>query len=224
MKALLITDRSLVESLRPALEEEGTLVDAIEQAARADALILTRGYNVVLLDRDCLDSLGYSRLVRWRRAGLTAHVLVLLPRGCDSDAKVDALDAGADAYLVRPFAMEEMRARFRALGRRQEPALGPVLRSHDLEIDTNTRTARRGGQVIELTPREFDLLRLLADHQGSVVSRTTIRKQLYGGEVDRSNVVDVYIRYLRDKIDKGFDTPLIVTRRGEGYLLRSKGT
>jgi DNA-binding response OmpR family regulator len=197
-------------------------VDAAEQATRADVLVQTHGYDVVVLDRDHLGHLGYSRIARWRRGGLTAHILVLLPRGGDSDDKIDALDSGADAYLLQPFCIAELRARFRALGRRQEPAAA-VLRSHDLEIDTHTRTARRGGRDIPLTRREFELLRLLADHQGSVVSRATIRKQLYEGQLDRSNVVDVYIRYLRDKIDKGFDTPLILTRRGEGYLLRAQG-
>ncbi len=117
--------------------------------------------------------------------------------------------------------MEELFARLRALIRRGHQVKDPVLRVHDLEIDTAGRNVKRAGQTIHLTPREFALLEFLAFHRGKVVSRTMIWNHLYDEQDENtSNVVDVYIRYLRNKIDKGFDPPLIQTRWGEGYLLR----
>ncbi|HBI45848.1 MAG TPA: DNA-binding response regulator, partial [Planctomycetales bacterium] len=130
-------------------------------------------------------------------------------------------DAGADDYLAKPFELEELFARLRALIRRGHQVKDPVLRVHDLEIDTAGRNVKRAGQTIHLTPREFALLEFLAFHRGKVVSRTMIWNHLYDEQDENtSNVVDVYIRYLRNKIDKGFDPPLIQTRWGEGYLLR----
>jgi DNA-binding response OmpR family regulator len=224
MKTLLITDRSLAESLQPALEEEGVLVDVAEQTGRAEFKVQTEEYDAVLLDRNRLEGRGYSCLLRWRRGGLKAHVLVLLPGDSKTSDRADTLDAGADAYLLQPLCVEELRAHLRALRRRDESVISPVRRIHDLEINTASRSVRRSGQAIRLTPREFDLLALLAYHQGRVVSRSMIREHLYDAqEVDHSNVVDVYIRYLRNKIDKGFDKPLILTRWGQGYLLRAEG-
>jgi DNA-binding response OmpR family regulator len=134
---------------------------------------------------------------------------------------VRGLDLGADDYLTKPFQLEELMARLRALVRRSHQSKDPILRVFDLEIDTAARTVRRGGQNIHLTPREFALLQFLAFHRGKVVTRTMIWEHLYDEyDENTSNVVDVYIRYLRTKIDKGFDPPLIMTRWGEGYMLR----
>jgi two-component system OmpR family response regulator len=222
MRALLLTDRPLAESLQPTLAALGVVVDLAEQVARADFKVQTESYDVVLLDRDRLGDLGYAWLGRWRRTGLEAHILVLLPGTCDVYERAALLNAGADGYLLRPFCVEEVRARFRALGRQCRPARDPILRTHDLEIDNVARSVRRGGRLLRLTRREFELLWLLASHQGRVLSRSTILEHLYDGESeDHSNVVDVFIRYLRNKIDRGFDTPLILTRRGQGYLLRA---
>ncbi|HEV3238738.1 MAG TPA: response regulator transcription factor, partial [Gemmataceae bacterium] len=137
--------------------------------------------------------------------------------------RVRGLDIGADDYLTKPFELEELLARLRALIRRTHQAKDPVLRILDLEIDTAARTVKRAGQTIHLTPREYALLQFLAYHRGKVVSRTMIWEHLYDEyDENTSNVVDVYIRYLRNKIDKGFDPPLIITRWGEGYQLRTE--
>jgi DNA-binding response OmpR family regulator len=175
---------------------------------------------VIVLDLMLPKLDGLSLLQRWRRAGLKTHVLVLTARDRIED-KVRGLDMGADDYLTKPFQLEELLARLRALVRRGHQVKDPVLRVHDLEIDTAGRTVRRGGQAIPLTPREYGLLEFLAFHRGKVVTRAMIWEHLYDEhDENTSNVVDVYIRYLRNKIDKGFDPPLILTRRGEGYLLR----
>jgi DNA-binding response OmpR family regulator len=163
---------------------------------------------------------GMTLLQNWRRSGLNTHVLVLTARDTLDD-KVSGLDHGADDYMTKPPQLEELFARLRALIRRGHQVKDPVLRIWDLEIDTAARTVKRAGQPIHLTPREYALLQFLAFHRGKVVSRSMIWEHLYDEhDENTSNVVDVYIRYLRTKIDKGFNPPLILTRWGEGYLLR----
>ena len=136
--------------------------------------------------------------------------------------KVVGLDHGADDYMTKPFELDELYARLRALIRRGHQIKDPVLRIGDLTIDTSARVVKRAGQMIHLTPREYSLLEFLAFNRGKVVTRTMIWEHIYDEyDENTSNVVDVYIRYLRNKIDKGFDPPLILTRWGEGYMLRA---
>jgi DNA-binding response OmpR family regulator len=223
MRVLLVEDhKPLLRSLRQGLEEEGFAVDVAADGDEADIKARGTEYNVVILDLMLPKVDGLTLLKRWRRDGLKTHVLVLTARGSIED-RVRGLDHGADDYLTKPFDLEELLARVRALIRREHDVKDPVLRVHDLEIDTSARMVRRAGQVIPLTPREYTLLEFLAFHAGKVVSRTMIWEHLYDDQDEStSNVVDVYIRYLRNKIDKGSDLPLILTRWGEGYLLRGE--
>ena len=224
MRVLLIEDhKPLVRALRQGLEEEGFAVDVAYDGEEGDYKARTAEYDVVVLDLMLPKADGLSLLQGWRRDGITTHVLVLTAKGSIED-KVRGLDLGADDYLTKPFELEELLARLRALIRRGHQVKDPVLRIHDLEIDTAARTVKRGGQSIHLTPREYALLEFLAFHPGRVVTRTMIWEHLYDEhDENTSNVVDVYIRYLRNKIDKGFEQPLILTRWGEGYMLRGEG-
>ena len=223
MRVLLIEDhKPLVRALKQGLEEEGFAVDTAGDGPEGDYKARTAEYDVIILDLMLPKEDGLSLLQRWRRNGMKTHVLVLTARGSIED-KVRGLDLGADDYLTKPFELEELLARLRALIRRGHQVKDPIIRVHDLEIDTASRTVKRNGQPIHLTPREYALLEFLAFHRGRVVTRTMIWEHLYDEhDENTSNVVDVYIRYLRNKIDKGFDPPLILTRWGEGYLLRGE--
>ena len=225
MRVLLVEDhKPLVRALKQALEEEGFAVDVGQDGEEGDYKARTADYDIIILDLMLPKLDGLSVLQRWRHDGLKTHVLILTARGTMED-KVRGLDIGADDYLAKPFELEELLARIRALVRRGHEVKDPVIRVHDLEIDTATRTAKRGGRPIPLTPREYALLQFLAFRRGRVVSRSMIWEHLYDEhDESTSNVVDVYIGYMRNKIDKGFDPPLILTRRGDGYLLRGDGS
>jgi DNA-binding response OmpR family regulator len=223
MRIFFVTGRSLAEAMGPALVEDGFAVGMADTTDRGEYRGPPSGADAILLDREFLPGGSYECLLRWRRSGVRAHVLVLLPRDSTTAERTDCLDAGADAYLLQPLAAEELRAHLRVLRRRDERPVQPVRRVHDLEINAVVRSVKRAGRTIRLTPREFELLAFLAHHQGRVVSRSMIRDHLYSGrEATCSNVVDVYVRYLRNKIDKDFNPPLILTRWGEGYLLRGE--
>jgi len=221
VRVLLIEDhKPILRSLRQGLEEEGFAVDVAADGEEGDFKARTANYDVIILDLMLPKIDGLTLLQNWRRSGLSTHVLVLTARDALDD-KVKGLDLGADDYLTKPFQLEELLARLRALIRRGHQVKDPILRIWDLEIDTAARTVKRASQPIHLTPREYALLQFLAFHRGKVVSRSMIWEHLYDEhDENTSNVVDVYIRYLRTKIDKGFNPPLILTRWGEGYLLR----
>jgi DNA-binding response OmpR family regulator len=224
LRILLIEDhKPLVRALRQGLEEEGFAVDVAYDGEEGNFKARTAEYDVIILDLMLPKTDGLSLLQRWRKDGIGTHVLILTARGSIED-KVKGLDVGADDYLTKPFELEELLARLRALIRRGHQVKDPLLRVFDLEIDTAARTVKRAGQSIHLTPREYALLEFLAFHRGKVVTRTMIWEHLYDEhDESTSNVVDVYIRYLRNKIDKGHNPPLILTRWGEGYLLRAEG-
>jgi len=222
MRVLLIEDhKPLVRALKQGLEEEGFAVDVASDGQEGDFKARTAEYDVIILDIMLPKEDGLSLLQRWRKDGMSSHVLVLTARG-SMDEKVKGLDLGADDYMTKPFELEELLARLRALIRRGHQVKSPLIRIHDLEIDTASRTVKRGGKSIHLTPREYALLEFLAYHRGKVTTRSMIWEHLYDDQDENtSNVVDVYIRYLRNKIDKGHEPQLILTRWGEGYMLRS---
>ena len=223
MRLLLVEDHQpLVRALRQGLEEEGFAVDVAMDGDEADVKCRTTSYDVIILDVMLPKMDGLTLLKSWRQSGIATHVIMLTARGTTKD-KIAGLDTGADDYLTKPFELDELLARVRALVRRGHQVKDPVLRCRDLEMDTAARTVKRAGQLIHLTPREYALLEFLAYHQGKVVTRSMIWEHLYDEyDENTSNVVDVYIRYLRNKIDKGFETPLIMTRWGEGYMLRGE--
>ena len=221
MRILLVEDhKPLVRALKQGLEEENFAVDVAYDGEEAAHKVRATSYDLIILDRMLPKEDGLSLLQRWRRDGVETHILMLTAKGNLED-KVKGLDHGADDYLTKPFELDELLARMRALIRRGHQAKDPVLRIGDLEIDTGAHTVHRAGKPIHLTPREYSLLEFLAYHRGKVVSRTMIWEHLYDEyDENTSNVVDVYIRYLRTKVDNNFDKKLILTRWGEGYMLR----
>ncbi len=223
MRILLAEDNlALSRSLRRGLEEEGYAVDVAYDGEEAAFKVESTEYDAIVLDLMLPKEDGFSLLKRWRSKRIPTHILVLTARGALED-KVRGLDFGADDYLTKPFELDELLARLRALVRRGHQVKTPVVRIFDLEIDTAAHTAKRGGKQIHLTPREYGLLEFLAFNRGKVVTRTMIWDHLYDeNDESTSNVVDVYIRYLRNKVDKGFDPPLILTRWGEGYMMRGE--
>jgi DNA-binding response OmpR family regulator len=222
-RALLVEiHKPLLRAVKQGLEDEGFSVDTAEAGEEADLKARAGGYDVIVLDLICPNVAGLTLLANWRTAGITTEVLVLTAKDT-TEEKVKGLEFGADACMTRPFMLPELLARLRALVRRHRQINDPVVRVHDLEIDAATRTVRRGGQPIHLTPREFSLLQLLAQHRGNVVTRAMIWEHLYEGMgAITSNVVEVFVRYLRTKLDNPFKKKLILTRWGEGYSLRGE--
>jgi DNA-binding response OmpR family regulator len=215
-------DRPLSQALRRGLEEDGYTVDVAFDGEEANAKAECSHYDAIILDLMLPKEDGFSLLRRWRSTGISSHILVLTARG-GLDDKVRGLDLGADDYMTKPFELEELLARLRALVRRGHHIRTPILRIFDLQIDTTSRVAKRAGKLLNLTPREYSLLELLAENRGQVVTRTMIWDRLYAqGEENTSNVIDVFIRYLRKMVETGFDPPLILTRWGEGYMMRAE--
>ncbi len=221
MRLLLVEDnKPLARALRQGLEEENFAVDWAEDGEEADHKARTTNYDAVILDLMLPKKDGLTLLKGWREAGIATHVIVLTARG-SLDDKVKGLDSGADDYLTKPFELEELLARIRALVRRKHQVKDPILKIFDLEIDTAARSIKRAGKPVHLTPKEYALLEFLAFHRGKVVTRTMIWEHLWDEHDESvSNVVDVYIRYLRNKIDRDFSPQLILTKWGEGYLMR----
>src|SRR5262249_43020678 len=164
--------------LPQGLEEEGFAVDVAYDGEEGDFKARSSTYDVIILDRMLPKTDGLSLLQRWRKDGVTTHVLILSARDTGAD-KVAGLNQGADDYMTKPFELDELLARLRALIRRGHQMKDPVVRVADLEIDTAGRTVKRGGKSIALTPKEYALLEFLAFHRGKVVTRTMIWNHLY---------------------------------------------
>ena len=222
MRILVVEDSPrLQRSLGTALRKSGYAVDVAGDGEEGLWLAQEHAYDVVVLDLMLPKRDGLSVLAELRRAGKTVHVLLLTARDTVDDC-VQGLQAGADDYLVKPFALEELLARVQALCRRAYGTKQPRLTIADLEIDPLARAVRRAGLAIELTAREYLLLEYLARRRGEVVSRPEIEEHIYDGQVDpMSNVVDSAICGLRKKLGAAGEEALIHTRRGIGYVLEA---
>lgn len=220
MRILLVEDEPGVSRfIRQGLSEAGYAVDWVADGREGLEFALSAEYDAIILDIMLPGLDGFELLSRARGRGVRAPVLLLTARD-QLDDRVRGLDRGADDYLVKPFAFPELLARLRALLRRPPLQTGTVLAHADLEMDLAARTVRRGGRPIELSPREYSLLELLLRHPGQVLSRTQILEHVWNFDFyGDTNVVDVYIGYLRRKLDRDFDVPLIQTVRGVGYRL-----
>jgi DNA-binding response OmpR family regulator len=222
MRFLLVEDDSAFAGfIREGLQSEESEMDIVADGAQGIELALKNHYDLILLDVGLPTLSGIEVCRRLREQGLHAPILMLTARGTVED-KVQGLEAGADDYLTKPFALEELRARIRALLRRQsDSTASPTLQVADLVLNAHTHEVRRADRTIDLTPKEFALLEFLMRRPGRVLSRPVIRKQVWGARHEsRTNVVDVYVRRLRQKIDQGSDHPLIRTLRGVGYQLK----
>lgn len=223
MKVLVVEDNEpLRKSISQRLRESGFAVDETGDGPEGLWLATENKYAVAILDLMLPGLDGIELLRKMRKQNEDTSVLIITARDQVGD-RVAGLDAGADDYLVKPFALDELMARVRALTRRAHSVKNPVLRVGDLEIDTRRRAAARGGEAIDLTAREYALLELLALRAGEVVSRAEIWEQLYDFNQDpESNVVDVFVAYLRRKIEREGKPKLIHTRRGMGYILEER--
>jgi len=224
VKILVVDDeRAVRDALRRALELQGYEVDLAADGEEALARLGADGHpDAVVLDilMPGIDGLEVCR--RIRRSGDSVPVLMLTARDAVGD-RVEGLDAGADDYLVKPFALEELLARVRALIRRGTPSLDGVLRFADLELDPGTREVRRDRDLIELTRTEFNLLELFMTNPKQVLTRSIIFERVWGYDFGfASNSLDVYIGYLRRKTEAGDRPRLIQTVRGVGYALREQ--
>ena len=217
MRILVVDDEKPTrEFLRRGLSEEGYAIDLAADAEEATRAVELELYDAIILDVMLPGADGFSLCKRWREQGLATPILFLTARDDVSD-RVRGLDLGGDDYLRKPFAFAELVARLRALLRRSSPAGGGEIRIGDLVVDTAARKVRRGGRDVALTTREYQLLECLALHAGRVVTRSVLWEHVWGGSEPDSNVVDVYVRYLRNKL--GRDPDLIRTVRGGGYVL-----
>ena len=223
MRILVAEDHgSLARSIANGLREEGFAVDLTGDGEEALHLAQSNPYDCIVLDIMLPGRDGWSVVQQLRRKGSGAPVLLLTARDAIED-RVKGLNLGADDYLVKPFAWDELLARVRALVRRGHGQKSTTMQIADLEIDTAGKAVRRGGKPITLSAREYALLEYLAHREGRVVSRSEIWDHLYDqADEATSNVVDVYIGYLRNKIDRDFDVKLIHTRRGLGYVLTAE--
>ncbi len=217
-------DARLADVLEQSLIEAGWDVEVVHDGQAAYGRSLPGGvpYDVVLLDWMLPQMDGVTVCRRLRQLGVRTPVMMLTARDALRD-RIDGLDAGADDYLSKPFDLEELFARLRALRRRSTYGQDEVAQVGDLVVDPVSRRVTRAGQHLELSAREFDILHLLASRAGEVISRFTILDEVWDGETDlRSNVIDVHLASIRAKIDRPFGTSTISTVRGAGYRLETR--
>lgn len=221
MRLLFVEDEpDLREVLKKQLQSSGYSVDACGDGLEALDYMQLTSYDAIILDIMLPGLDGLAVLQKMRTAGDKTPVLLLTARGSVED-RVAGLDLGADDYLVKPFAFDELVARLRVLLRRSSGQVSNVLRCGDLEMDLSSRSVSRNGRELQLSAKEFAVLEYLLRNQGVVLTRETIENHVWDYDFEGgSNVVDVYIRYLRKKVDDGFEKKLIQTVRGTGYVLK----
>lgn len=221
MRVLVVEDiKKTAAFIRKGLTAEGFAVDAVHNGEDALVAAVTAPFDALVLDIMLPGCDGLSVLRRLRERGVSTPVLLLSARG-QVNERVEGLNAGADDYLPKPFALAELVARLRALGRRGGDTAPTVLRLDDLELDTVTHQARRGAQAIELTAREYRLLEFLLRTPGRICGRMLLLEKVWDYDFDPgTNLVDVYVMRLREKIDAGHERKLLHTVRGAGYVLK----
>jgi DNA-binding response OmpR family regulator len=222
MKILVIEDDPTVgQFVKRGLEQQRWGVDLVADGDEGERAALVGTYDLVILDMRLPGKSGLQVLNALRSKGFERPVLVLTAQDA-IDAKVETLRAGADDYVTKPFAFEELLARVEALSRRPRVLASPSLKIADLEVHLDTREVTRGGEPIELTPKEYTVLEYLMRHEGRVMSRTLITEYAWGYHFDPgTNIVDVVINHLRKKIDANHTQKLIHTIRGVGYVIRT---
>jgi len=223
MKILLVEDYvPLRTSIAQVIRESGHHVDETGDGLDAMHLAVKNNYVLAIVDVMLPGADGLEVLREIRRSQKETAVLIITARDSVED-RVKGLDAGADDYLVKPFSMDELTARVRALLRRANQVRDPMLKVGDLELDTKRRSAIRGGVELELTSKEYALLELLMLRSGQIVTRSDVWEQLYDFDQEmESNVIDVFVAYLRKKVERPGLPKLIHTRRGQGYLMEER--
>lgn len=223
MRLLVVEDeKKVARFVKKGLEEEGYAVDVAPDGEEGLGMALDGVHDLIILDIHLPRMDGLGVLQELRKKKVATPVLLLTVRATIED-KVLGLDAGADDYITKPFAFQELLARVRALLRRRADAEAPVLQVGDLTLDPARRLASRGGEKIDLTPKEFALLAYFMRNSGRVLTRTMISEHVWDYDFDTmTNVIDVYVNYLRKKIDAGREPKLIHTVRGAGYVLKAE--
>jgi two-component system OmpR family response regulator len=223
MKILVIEDDPTVgQFVKRGFEEQRWGVDLVANGDDGEARAISEEYDVVILDMRLPGKSGAQVLHDLRARGFERPVLILTAQDA-IDSKVETLRAGADDYVTKPFAFEELLARVEALSRRPRARMTPVLKVADLSINLDTREVTRAGHAIELTPKEYTVIEYLMRHAGRVMSRTLITEDAWGYHFDAgTNIVDVVIYHLRKKIDANSTKKLIHTIRGVGYVIREE--
>ena len=221
MKILVIEDDPTVgQFVKRGLEEQRWGVDLVTDGEAGERMAASDAYDLIILDMRLPGKPGLQVLHTLRARGFERPVLVLTAQDA-VDAKVQTLRAGADDYVTKPFAFEELLARVEALSRRPRALAASLLRVADLTLEQGTREVRRGDELIDLTPKEYAVLEYLMRHAGKVMSRTLITEYAWGYHFDPgTNIVDVVINHLRKKIDAAHERKLITTVRGVGYVVR----
>jgi len=225
MRILLVEDElKTLLSLRQGMEEQGWTVNTATEGDSGLRLASNDDYDVIVSDITLPGIGGLDLCAQLRHKGILTPILLLTALS-DTDDKVAGLEAGADDYLAKPFEFKELLARIKALARRPTTSVRPenILRFADVELDLDARKVNRGGKEIALTPREFSLLEFFLRNPGVVLSKVAIAEKVWDLNFDTgTNVIEVYVNYLRNKLDKGYDQKLLHTLFGQGYVLREE--